>query len=129
MAQASPNPATTYFLTYQTLCEWQTPAGQKEPKWTTVLLAGGFAGMAGWTVGTPMDVIKARLQMDGARDQKRYRGLVHCMAETVRTEGVAVFFRSLGINCLRAFPVNMVVFAVYELTVRVLRKQGAVTHM
>ncbi len=21
----------TYFLTYQTLCEWQTPAGQKEP--------------------------------------------------------------------------------------------------
>ncbi|XP_063078536.1 solute carrier family 25 member 47-A [Engraulis encrasicolus] len=121
----------TYFLTYQTLCEWQTPAGQKEPEWPAVLLAGGLAGMAGWSVGTPMDVIKARMQMDGARPrgQQRYRGLVHCVAETVRNEGAGVFFRSLGINCLRAFPVNMVVFAVYELMVRLLRKQDAISHM
>ncbi|XP_041950937.1 solute carrier family 25 member 47-A isoform X1 [Alosa sapidissima] len=119
----------TYFLTYQTLCEWQTPAGQKETEWTAVLLAGGVAGMAGWSVGTPMDVIKARLQMDGAREQKRYRGLVHCVTETVRVEGSTVFFKSLGINCLRAFPVNMVVFAVYELAVRVLRKPETVTHI
>jgi len=78
------------------------------------MLAGGLAGMAGWTLGTPMDVIKARLQMDGARETRRYRGLVHCMVETVRVEGAAVFFRSLGINWLRAFPVNMVVFVTYE---------------
>lgn len=78
------------------------------------MLAGGVAGMAGWTVGTPMDVIKARLQMDGVRGSKRYKGFVHCVMETVRAEGAAVFFRSLGINCLRAFPVNMVVFFTYE---------------
>lgn len=78
------------------------------------MLAGGIAGMAGWTVGTPMDVIKARLQMDGAREKKRYRGFFHCIAETVRVEGAGVFFRSLGINWLRAFPVNMVVFVTYE---------------
>ncbi|XP_031437886.1 solute carrier family 25 member 47-A isoform X2 [Clupea harengus] len=119
----------TYFLTYQTLCEWQTPAGQKEPDWTVVLLAGGVAGMTGWSVGTPMDVIKARLQMDGAREQKRYRGFVHCVTETARVEGPAIFFKSLGINCLRAFPVNMVVFAVYELALRVLRKQDSVTYV
>lgn len=85
--------------------------------------------MAGWSLGTPMDVIKARLQMDGAREYKRYRGFVHCVTETVRVEGPTVFFKSLGINCLRAFPVNMVVFAVYELTIRVLRKQETVTHI
>jgi len=78
------------------------------------MLAGGLAGMAGWTVGTPMDVIKARLQMDGARETKRYKGFFHCISETVRVEGAGVFFRSLGINCLRAFPVNMVVFFTYE---------------
>ena len=97
--------------------------------WTVVLLAGGVAGMTGWSVGTPMDVIKARLQMDGAREQKRYRGFVHCVTETARVEGPAIFFKSLGINCLRAFPVNMVVFAVYELALRVLRKQDSVTYV
>ncbi|CAM4686137.1 unnamed protein product [Leuciscus chuanchicus] len=111
----------TYFLTYNTLCSRLTPAGQREPKWSVVLLSGGVAGMAGWSVGTPMDVIKARLQMDGVRQDRRYRGLVHCIKETLRNEGPGVFFRSLGINCLRAFPVNMVVFAVYEVSVRLLR--------
>lgn len=111
----------TYFLTYDTLCSKLTKSGQKQPDWSAVLFAGGVAGMAGWSVGTPMDVIKARLQMDGVREQKRYRGFVHCVTETVRTEGPAIFFKSLGINCLRAFPVNMVVFAVYEVTVGILR--------
>ncbi len=90
-------------------------------EWTAVLLSGGLAGMAGWSVGTPMDVIKARLQMDGVRGERRYRGLLHCVTETVQNEGLGIFFRSLGINCLRAFPVNMVVFAVYEVSVRLLR--------
>ncbi|XP_010902976.2 solute carrier family 25 member 47-A isoform X2 [Esox lucius] len=111
----------TYFLTYSVLCDWFTPAGRKGPEWTGVMLAGGLAGMAGWTLGTPMDVIKARLQMDGARDVKRYTGFIHCIMETVRVEGSGVFFKSLGINCLRAFPVNMVVFATYELLVGFLR--------
>ncbi|CAL8313792.1 unnamed protein product [Lota lota] len=110
-----------YFLTYNTICEWMTPVGKEGPGWSSVMLAGGLAGMAGWTLGTPMDVIKARLQMDGARETRRYRGFVHCVAETVRLEGAGVFFRSLGINCLRAFPVNMVVFVTYELLIGVLR--------
>ena len=90
------------------------------------MLAGGVAGMAGWTVGTPMDVIKARLQMDGARETRRYRGFGHCVAETVRLEGAGFFFRSLGINCLRAFPVNMVVFVTYESLIGVLQATPAV---
>lgn len=85
------------------------------------MLAGGVAGMAGWTVGTPMDVIKARLQMDGVRETKRYKGFFHCIVETVRVEGPGVFFKSLGINCLRAFPVNMVVFLTYEVLMGFLR--------
>lgn len=85
------------------------------------MLAGGLAGMVGWTLGTPMDVIKARLQMDGARKTKRYKGFFHCITETARTEGAGVFFRSLGINWLRAFPVNMVVFVTYEVLTGFLR--------
>lgn len=85
------------------------------------MLAGGIAGMAAWSIGTPMDVIKARLQMDGTQGTKRYKGLFHCITETVRVEGAGVFFKSLGINCLRAFPVNMVVFFTYEVLTGFLR--------
>ncbi|XP_061785599.1 solute carrier family 25 member 47-A isoform X1 [Nerophis lumbriciformis] len=111
----------TYFLTYASVCEWLTESGREKPAWGVVMLAGGVAGMAGWTLGTPMDIIKARLQMDGARERKRYRGFFHCIAETARTEGPSVFFRSWGINCLRAFPVNMVVFVMYELLTHILQ--------
>ncbi|KAJ8332146.1 hypothetical protein SKAU_G00428740 [Synaphobranchus kaupii] len=110
----------TYFLTYNTLCEWLTPAGQKQPAWPVVMLAGGFAGVCGWTVGTPMDVIKARLQVDGI-GKRRYNSFLHCIAESVRQEGPGVFFKGLGLNCMRAFPVNMVVFFTYEQVVRLLR--------
>ncbi|XP_004083822.1 solute carrier family 25 member 47 [Oryzias latipes] len=104
----------TYFLTYTTLYDWLSGSSKKKPHWTGVMLAGGIAGMAGWTVATPMDVVKARLQIDGMHGTQRYKGFVHCITETLRTEGAGVFFRSLGINCLRAFPVNMVVFFTYE---------------
>ncbi|XP_043088275.1 solute carrier family 25 member 47-B [Puntigrus tetrazona] len=88
--------------------------------WPVVLLAGGVSGMCGWAVGTPMDVIKARLQVSGVSGQ-RYRGFFHCLSHSVRTEGLSVLFRGLTVNCIRAFPVNMSVFAMYELVIRVLR--------
>nr|XP_040016646.1 solute carrier family 25 member 47-A isoform X2 [Gasterosteus aculeatus aculeatus] len=104
----------TYFLTYATVCELLTETGKKRPSWSGVMLAGGVSGVVGWTLGTPMDVIKSRLQMDGELGTRRYKGFFHCIADTARTDGAGVFFKSLGINWLRAFPVNMVVFVAYE---------------
>lgn len=109
----------TYFLTYNTICEILTTENQR-PGWPVVLLAGGVSGMCGWAVGTPMDVIKSRLQVDGVSG-RRYRGFLHCITHSVRTEGSGVLFRGLTVNCIRAFPVNMSVFAMYEAVVRLLR--------
>ncbi|XP_061098041.1 solute carrier family 25 member 47-A-like isoform X3 [Conger conger] len=117
----------TYFLTYNTLCEWLTPAGQKQAEWPVVMLAGGLAGIFGWTVGTPMDVIKARLQVDGM-GKRRYNSFLHCIAESVRQDGPGVFFKGLGLNCMRAFPVNMVVFITYEQVVSLLRMPPKAPH-
>ncbi|KAI7805042.1 solute carrier family 25 member 47-B [Triplophysa rosa] len=109
----------TYFLTYNTICDLLS-AHDKHAEWTVILFAGGVSGMCGWAVGTPMDVIKARLQVDGMSGP-RYRGFIHCITDSVKTEGPAVLFKGLSVNCIRAFPVNMTVFATYELVVRVLR--------
>ncbi|ELR57810.1 Solute carrier family 25 member 47, partial [Bos mutus] len=110
----------TYFLSYATLCEWLTPAGQSRPDVSGVLVAGGCAGALAWAVATPMDVIKARLQADG-RGRQRYRGLLHCVLTSIREEGPRVLFKGLLLNCCRAFPVNMVVFVAYEAVLRLTR--------
>ncbi|XP_068538870.1 solute carrier family 25 member 47 isoform X1 [Anas acuta] len=106
-----------YFLTYSTLCDWLTPAGKNKPGFLVVLLSGGFAGVLAWGLATPMDVLKSRMQVDES-GQHKYRGLIHCARQSVREEGVKVLFKGLGLNCIRAFPVNMVVFVTYEAVLR-----------
>ncbi|KAM5129917.1 solute carrier family 25 member 47 [Mantella aurantiaca] len=103
----------TYFLSYAVFREWFVPDEQSNAGMMGVLLAGGLAGVVAWGIATPMDVIKARLQVDGVT-QHKYRGVIHCVTQSVRAEGVGVLFKGLSLNCLRAFPVNMVVFLVYE---------------
>lgn len=78
-----------------------------------ILMAGGVAGVVTWAFATPMDVVKARLQMSGAGGRE-YRGVLHCMTVSIREEGVRVFFKGLLLNSVRAFPVNAVTFLVYE---------------
>ncbi|KAM4013049.1 solute carrier family 25 member 47 isoform 1-T2 [Anomaloglossus baeobatrachus] len=103
----------TYFLSYAVFREWFVPVEESNSELLGVLLAGGLAGTVAWSIATPMDVIKSRLQVDGVT-QRRYRGVIHCITDSVRQEGVTVLFKGLSLNCLRAFPVNMVVFLTYE---------------
>ncbi|XP_053330530.1 solute carrier family 25 member 47 [Spea bombifrons] len=108
---------STYFLTYAVFREWFVSVEQSYSELWGVLLSGGCAGVVAWSIATPMDVIKSRLQVDGVTQQK-YRGVIHCITESVRQEGLAVLFKGLSLNCLRAFPVNMVVFLTYEAILR-----------
>ncbi|XP_071379850.1 solute carrier family 25 member 47-B [Centroberyx affinis] len=110
----------TYFTTYNIICEQLSTPGQTQPEWKVVLLAGGLSGMCGWCIGTPMDLIKARLQMDWM-GERRYRGFFHCITDSVRSEGPTVLFKGLTLNCIRAFPVNMAVFTMYEVVIRLLK--------
>lgn len=89
-----------------------------------VLMAGGVAGVVTWACATPMDVVKARLQMVGAGGQA-YRGVLHCIQESARQEGVRVFFKGLLLNSVRAFPVNAVTFLSYESLMSFLTAKGA----
>ncbi|KAI5932962.1 Solute carrier family 25 member 45 [Manis javanica] len=50
------------------------PDGQN-PSSGTVLVAGGFVGIASWAVATPLDVIKSRMQMARLK-QREYRGVL-----------------------------------------------------
>uniref|UniRef100_A0A668A687 Solute carrier family 25 member 47 n=1 Tax=Myripristis murdjan TaxID=586833 RepID=A0A668A687_9TELE len=109
-----------YFTIYNMICEQLAAPGQTQPEWKVVLLAGGLSGMCSWGIATPMDLIKARLQMDWMGEQ-RYRGFFHCITDSVRSEGPGVLYKGLSLNCIRAIPVNMAVFSMYEVVLRLLK--------
>uniref|UniRef100_A0A8C8STA3 Solute carrier family 25 member 45 n=1 Tax=Pelusios castaneus TaxID=367368 RepID=A0A8C8STA3_9SAUR len=108
-----------YFLTYVSLCRGLSEEGQ-EPGPRTVLLAGGCAGTMSWALANPMDIIKARLQMDGVKGVS-YRGVLHCISLSVQQEGPKVLLKGLTLNCIRAFPVNAVTFLSYENILKLIR--------
>ncbi|KAM3871714.1 solute carrier family 25 member 45-like [Diretmus argenteus] len=106
-----------YFLPYELTCKALTESG-RQPGTFAILVAGGVAGVVTWAFATPMDVVKARLQMSGAGGRE-YSGVLHCMRVSAREEGMRVFFKGLFLNSLRAFPVNAITFLSYESLMRI----------
>ncbi|KAH9951069.1 mitochondrial carrier [Amylocystis lapponica] len=89
--------------------------------WPALLLAGGLAGITGWLVTFPFDVIKTRMQCTLADTPGNpYRNTWSTTMSSYRTEGLGVFFRGLAPTIIRAIPVNMVTFATFEAVVHAL---------
>ena len=57
-------------------------------------LLGAAAGAVTGAVTTPLDVIKTRLMTQGPNGE--YRGVWHCAATMMRTEGTRALFRGMG---------------------------------
>ena len=71
----------------------------------TLLIGGGFSGMACWLISYPFDVVKSRLQVDGLEGNE-YKGTMDCFRKTYRTAGIGGFFKGITPTLVRAFPVN-----------------------
>ena len=79
------------------------------------ILAGGLSGSLTWLCIYPIDVAKTKIQtlpLDVEVGKRRFVGVVR---ELVRTEGVGSLFRGLGVTLVRAFPVNAVIFPIFEI--------------
>jgi solute carrier family 25 carnitine/acylcarnitine transporter 20/29 len=73
------------------------------------LSAGGLAGSASWVLTYPLDVIKTRMQADGA-----HQSIKGCSQHLWNTKGLRGFYSGVTPCAIRAFPVNAVIFAIYE---------------
>ncbi|KAM9741215.1 solute carrier family 25 member 48 [Menidia menidia] len=111
---------TLYFLPYAVLCDLLRPDGSASPHPGAIWLAGGLAGSISWVTATPADVVKSRMQAD-AQLQRKYRGVLHCIEESYRTEGAQVFFRGASVNAIRGFPMSSTMFLTYELSLQFFR--------
>ncbi|KAK9962962.1 hypothetical protein ABG768_006197 [Culter alburnus] len=111
---------TLYFIPYILFCNWLNPDGSGTPHPCCVWLAGGLAGSISWVTATPADVVKSRLQAD-AMQQRKYKGIVHCIMQSYKTEGIHVFFRGATVNAIRGFPMSATMFLGYELSLQFFR--------
>ena len=84
--------------------------------WVSSALAGGISGSVTWGMIYPIDVIKSRIQtapLDLPVSERRIWTVGQAL---VAKYGWRYMFRGLGITLIRAFPVNGIIFPVYEFT-------------
>jgi solute carrier family 25 carnitine/acylcarnitine transporter 20/29 len=84
---------------------------------TAVLFGGGFAGMACWGVGIPVDVLKSRLQ---TAPEGKYNGIHDVYKTLIKEEGYAGLFKGMRPALIRAFPANAACFLGVEVTKKIL---------
>lgn len=83
------------------------PGGKKQKavlKAWAELAAGGFAGMASQTVSYPLEVIRRRMQVGGARGETRFPGIFETAMTIARERGVRGFFVGLSIGYVKVIP-------------------------
>ncbi|XP_041846105.1 solute carrier family 25 member 48 isoform X9 [Melanotaenia boesemani] len=109
-----------YFIPYTIFCDLLTPDASSSPHPCSIWLAGGLAGSISWVTATPADVVKSRMQAD-AQLQRKYKGILHCIIHSYKTEGAQVFFRGASVNAIRGFPMSSTMFLAYEMSLKFFR--------
>jgi len=110
--------SVAYFGCYEALKRFLTPPGEQLNP-LAVVIAGGMAGVANWTVAIPPDVIKSRLQ---TAPPGTYSGTIDCATKLLKAEGPQALFKGLGPAMLRAFPANAACFLGVELSMKLMNK-------
>jgi len=93
-------------------------------QWMASALAGGFSGAFTWAAIYPFDVIKTRIQTTPIDTPIEKRRIHYIYKSIVNEHGIKFLFRGLGVTLLRAFPVNAIIFPVYEFTLVKLTEKG-----
>ncbi|KAF9229124.1 hypothetical protein BS17DRAFT_689484 [Gyrodon lividus] len=108
LARDGPGSAA-YFAAYEVTKKALTPAGSPSTELNlgAIIVAGGTAGVAMWSLAIPPDVLKSRLQ---SAPSGTYSGLFDCFRKTVAQDGVAALWRGFGPAMARAFPANAATF-------------------
>eukprot|EP00126_Sphaerothecum_destruens_P006453 Sdes_comp19362_c0_seq1m10605 len=110
-----------YFASYEYILRLMTPPGKntRDLSPMAIMFAGGLGGIIAWLSSYPADVIKTRLQAQ-SEGSKIYTSTWDCVMKSYRSQGWKIFFVGLNSAIIRAFPVNAVIFLVYEVSLRLL---------
>lgn len=84
--------------------------------WFASALAGGSTGALTWGIIYPIDIIKTRIQTAPFDTPPQELRILTVAQSIVREHGWRHLFRGMNVTLIRAFPVNGIIFPVYEFT-------------
>ncbi|KAI0936490.1 hypothetical protein AcW1_000716 [Taiwanofungus camphoratus] len=101
--------SAAYFAAYELTKKALTPAGASPSDLNlgAIVVAGGMAGIAMWSIAIPPDVLKSRIQ---SAPTGTYSGFMDCARKTIAADGVGALWKGLGPAMARAFPANAATF-------------------
>ena len=104
-----------YFAVYEPVKEYFLQNGEQSIYFSSIL-AGGFAGSLSWAVIYPIDVIKSRVQTAPLDAPWSQRSMAAITRRIFEINGGRSLYRGVVLTVIRAFPVNAIIFSVYELS-------------
>ena len=97
-----------YFSTYEGIKRMlTTESGPTNLSTSTILLAGGLAGVVNWSIALPFDTLKTRIQQSQSKSSTETLALTRSL---IQNEGIRGLYRGLFPVLLRAFPANAACF-------------------
>ncbi|CEJ92207.1 Putative 60S ribosomal protein L18 [[Torrubiella] hemipterigena] len=105
------------FMVYESVRQYLTPEGDKNPSAPRKLLAGAISGAVAQTCTYPFDVLRRRFQintMSGLGYQ--YKSIADAIFVIVRQEGVAGLYKGIVPNLLKVAPSMASSWLSFEMT-------------
>ncbi|XP_028264048.1 mitochondrial glutamate carrier 1 [Parambassis ranga] len=96
--------------------------GEKKVSLPAKLINGGVAGLVGVTCVFPIDLAKTRLQ--NQQGIQVYKGMLDCLAKTVRSEGYFGCYRGAAVNLTLVTPEKAIKLAANDVFRQKLSKDG-----
>mmetsp|Transcript_11422 Transcript_11422/g.18597 ORF Transcript_11422/g.18597 Transcript_11422/m.18597 type:complete len:282 (+) Transcript_11422:74-919(+) len=104
-----------YFLSYSLMMDQlEQPLGSV----MAAFVSGGAAGAVSWGIIYPMDIVKSKVQMSSF--DVPVKNTFTLIRDIYNAHGMKALYRGCGTTIVRSFPVNAVLFPVYETCVLLL---------
>jgi len=77
-------------------------------------VGAGAAGIVATTAVYPLDVVRARLALQGSNGHHTYNGILDCGRKIIRTGGIFSLYRGLGVTILGCAPFLAIQQGIYD---------------
>jgi solute carrier family 25 (adenine nucleotide translocator) protein 4/5/6/31 len=78
------------------------------------VVSGGLAGAGSLLVVYPLDYARTRFASDVGGKEKQFKGLVDCLAKTVKSGGIFALYNGLGVSIIGIIPYRGAYFGLFD---------------